>query len=87
LDWRTGSVRKPLSEEVINTAAFEIPAQYTFGNLGRNRLRTPGYWNLDTSLFRSFPVKEALRLELRFEAFNIFNTVIHGQPVKRHGGY
>src|SRR6185369_14147507 len=71
----------PTWNEAINRAAFQIPAQYTFGNLGRNRLRTPGFWNLDTSLFRSFPVKEALRLELRFEAFNLLNTVIYGTPV------
>jgi hypothetical protein len=44
-------------------------------------LRTPGFWNLDTSLFRAFPIREWMKLEFRFEAFNIFNTVIYGQPV------
>jgi hypothetical protein len=71
----------PTWNEAINRAAFQIPAQYTFGNLGRNRLRTPGFWNLDTSLFRAFPIREWMKLEFRFEAFNIFNTVIYGQPV------
>ena len=71
---------KPTWNEAINKAAFQIPAQYTFGDLGRNRLRTPGFWNLDTSLFRTFPIREGLRLEFRAEAFNIFNTVIYGFP-------
>jgi len=71
---------KPTWNEAINKAAFQIPVQYTFGDLGRNRLRTPGFWNLDTSLFRTFPIREGLRLEFRAEAFNIFNTVIYGFP-------
>ncbi len=70
----------PTWNEAINTAAFQIPAQYTFGNLGRDRMRSPGFWNLDTSLFRAFPIREGLKLEFRAEAFNIFNTVIYGQP-------
>jgi hypothetical protein len=70
----------PTWNQAINTAAFQIPAQYTFGNLGRDRMRTPGFWNLDTSLFRAFPIREGLKLEFRAEAFNIFNTVIYGQP-------
>jgi hypothetical protein len=71
----------PTRDQAINKSAFAIPAQYTFGNLGRNRLRSPGFWNLDTSLFRAFPIKERMRFEFRAEAFNIFNTVIYGQPV------
>jgi hypothetical protein len=48
--------------------------------VGRNRLRTPAFWNLDTSLFRTFPIRELLKIEFRAEAFNIFNAVIYGQP-------
>jgi outer membrane receptor protein involved in Fe transport len=72
---------KPTWNDAINKSAFQIPAQYTFGNLGRNRIRSPGFWNLDTSLFRAFPIRERLKFEFRVEAFNIFNTVIYGQPV------
>jgi len=66
--------------QYINTAAFAIPATYTFGNLGRDRFRTDPFWNLDFSLFRSFPIKEKVRFEFRAEAFNVLNTVIYGQP-------
>jgi hypothetical protein len=71
----------PTWDAGFNKSAFQIPAQYTFGNLGRNRMRSPGFWNLDTSLFRAFPIGERLKFEFRAEAFNIFNTVIYGQPV------
>jgi hypothetical protein len=64
----------------FNTAAFAIPAQYTFGDFGRNGMRSDPFWNLNFSLFRAFPIKEKVRFEFRAEAFNIFNTVIYGIP-------
>jgi hypothetical protein len=67
-------------EHGLNTAAFAIPALYTFGNLGRDRLRTVPFWNLDFSVFRQFPFLETRRIEFRAEAFNVLNTVIYGQP-------
>jgi hypothetical protein len=66
---------------VFNTSAFAVPAQYTFGNSGRDAFRSPKFWNLDTSIFRQFPFwGEGRRIEFRAEAFNIFNTVILGTP-------
>ncbi len=66
--------------EWFNTAAFAIPAKYTYGNSGRNILRGPAYWNLDASLFRRFPFTETKALEFRAEAFNMPNTAILGNP-------
>ena len=67
--------------EWFNTAAFAIPAKYTYGSSGRNILRGPAYWQIDASLFRRFPLfKESQALEFRAEAFNMPNTVILGQP-------
>jgi Carboxypeptidase regulatory-like domain len=66
---------------IFNTSAFAVPAQYTFGNSGRDAFRSPSFWNLDTSIFRQFPFwGEGRRIEFRAEAFNIFNTVILGTP-------
>jgi outer membrane receptor protein involved in Fe transport len=64
----------------LNTAAFGVPAPYTFGNLGRNTLRTDSWKNLDLSLTRRFPIKERLNLEFRADAFNISNSVVFAQP-------
>jgi outer membrane receptor protein involved in Fe transport len=66
--------------EWINPAAFVAPAQYTFGNTGRNTLRTEPNKNLDLSLFREFPVFEAMKFQLRFDAFNAFNHPVWGTP-------
>ena len=66
--------------EWFNTANYAAPALYTFGNAGRNSLVGPGFWNLDTSLFRRFPVGDVRRFEFRAEAFNVFNHANFGQP-------
>jgi len=66
--------------EWFNTAAFATPTKGTFGDAGRNILRGPSYWNLDTSLFRIFPVGEGREFQFRAEAFNVLNHVDLGQP-------
>ena len=37
-------------------------------------MRGPGWWNIDLSLFRRFPVGKKVNLEARAEAFNLTNT-------------
>jgi hypothetical protein len=51
-----------------------------FGNTGRNTVRGPGWWNIDLSLFRQFPIGKKLILEARAEAFNLTNTPHFNQP-------
>ena len=59
----------------FDPGAFVAPAQYVFGNSGRNILRGPGTKQLDISLFKSFVFSETRgsRLEFRAETFNTFN--------------
>jgi outer membrane receptor protein involved in Fe transport len=64
----------------LNQAAFAVPANATFGNLGRNTFRGPAEKNLDLSLTRNFPIKERLNLLFRADAFNLTNSVILGNP-------
>jgi hypothetical protein len=67
--------------EYFNTAAYVAPPAFTFGTASRNSLRQAPDWNLDTSVFRQFPFwGEGRRIEIRAEAFNIFNTVNLGTP-------
>ncbi len=64
----------------FNPAAFAAPAPFTFGNFGRNRLRSDYTRNFDLSVFRQFRLREAARVEFRAEAFNAFNTPVFGSP-------
>jgi len=57
----------------LNPAAFTQPSDGTFGNLGRNQIYGPGFWNDDFSLLKTTSLRSGLELQLRAEFFNIFN--------------
>lgn len=71
---------KRTPKEWFNTAAYKVPDLYTYGDVGRNSLRTAGFWDLDTSVFRQFPIHDDLRLEFRAEGFNVLNHPVFGTP-------
>jgi outer membrane receptor protein involved in Fe transport len=52
---------------------FSAPCLGCVGNLGRNTFVGPAYWAVDTSLFKNLRVSDRLHLQLRAEAFNVFN--------------
>jgi len=56
-----------------NPAAFAAPQGLTFGNAGRNFLNNPHRTNFDMSLLKTFRVFGERSLQLRVEAFNVFN--------------
>jgi Carboxypeptidase regulatory-like domain len=66
--------------EWFNTAAYAIPAQYTYGDGGRNTQQAQKWIDVTASVIRSFPIKEQMRFEFRAEAFNMFNHPIFGAP-------
>jgi len=72
--------------EWLDPASFQVPAQFTFGNLGRDSLRGDWSKNLDLSIFKRVPITEGIRLELRFEAFNVTNTPVWGLPANNLNG-
>jgi hypothetical protein len=74
-DWH---LTHPTSDKWFETSVFALPAPGTYGNMGRNAITGPGAWNVDMALSRKFSIKEAQRIELRAEAFNIFNHVRPG---------
>lgn len=74
------TLSSPSTNEWFNRAAFAAPAAYTFGNFGRNRLRSDWVRNFDLSVFRQFPITESRMLEVRVESFNVFNTPTFGVP-------
>jgi hypothetical protein len=56
------------------------------GSLGRNFLRGPSFWALNTAVERSFPIRERLHLLFRVDAFNIFNHPNLDFPVTNLSG-
>jgi hypothetical protein len=51
-----------------------------YGNSGRNIVIGPGFNVFDWSMFKEFPVKEAHRVQLRAEFFNLFNRPNFASP-------
>jgi hypothetical protein len=74
---RIGVGTVPSSQRTINhwldPAAFTMPAQYTFGNSGKNILSGPGYVDWDQGVMKNVLIHEQQSLQLRFEAFNSLN--------------
>jgi len=61
------------------TAFVAVPSG-TFGNSGRNILRGPGLFNVDTAVQRRFAISGQTAIELRWEVFNLFNATELGLP-------
>ncbi len=70
----------------FDKTAFYSPAQYLYGNAGRDILIAPGAANVDFSTFKSFslaPIREGTLLQIRAEFFNFFNHPQFGIPNSR----
>ncbi len=79
-DW-SGSF-DPASDRYLNADAFELPAAGTFGTGSQYlpNLRAFGQYNENVTLSKATTIKEAVKLDLRFEVFNLFNRVTFGNP-------
>jgi len=51
-----------------------------FGDVSRNYLRGPGFWQSDWALSRRFPVTEQVQLQFRAEVFNLANRGQFANP-------
>ena len=61
--------------QYLNAAAFAQPAAGTFGNVGRNSLRGPGFADVDFAAVKNTAITERVSLQFRAELFNLFNRV------------
>jgi hypothetical protein len=57
----------------LNSSAFSLPAIGNFGNVGKGEFFGPGFFNWDMGIFKNFPIREGMSVEVRGEYFNIFN--------------
>ena len=64
----------------LNPAAFAIPAPGTFGNLVRNSLHGPNFWQADMVMNKRFHLTETANVEFKAEFFNIFNHTNFANP-------
>lgn len=83
---KTGPVQSRL-DDFLDASAFSAPEPFTYGNVARTLpdVRGPRNSNLDLSFFKSFAVRENVRLQFRAEFFNAFNAPVFGLPNQSFG--
>jgi Carboxypeptidase regulatory-like domain/TonB dependent receptor len=64
----------------LNPAAFAAPMPGTFGNLPRNFLRGPEFWQLDLMTSKDFRFANNQGVQIRVEVFNITNRLNYESP-------
>ena len=67
-------------DQWFNKAAVTAVPSGTVGNELRNRLTGPGFQNVDMTLQRQIKVGQRMSATLRWDVFNVFNTVNFGLP-------
>lgn len=67
--------RRDYLKGALSLANFPNPAFGTEGNEKVNQFRNQGFAEVNAALLKDVPVTERLKLQLRFEAFNLFNRV------------
>ncbi len=81
----SGSVEQRIYD-YINPAAFSLAAAGTFGDVSRTiPLLGPGQKNWDSSLFKTYTVKERFRAQFRLETLNTFNSPLFSAPNTKFG--
>ena len=64
----------------FNPAAFGPNSPGVWGNTPKSYLTGPGFWNADAAFSRNINMAKAHRVEIRVEAFNLFNHANWGNP-------
>jgi hypothetical protein len=70
----------------LDVNAYRVQPVNTPGNAARNTAYGPRQFTVNFNLAKSFAVTERQALELRFEGFNLFNTVNFNNPSTGFGG-
>ncbi|HKD06773.1 MAG TPA: TonB-dependent receptor [Bryobacteraceae bacterium] len=78
----SAQVPNPSLSQWFNTAAFSIPAPFTYGNSSRTipNVMGPRLINVDFALYKDFVIKERVTATLRGEAFNLANRPDFNNP-------
>jgi hypothetical protein len=80
--WTIGPNRLPTSAQnpYLNAAAFAYPAPFTAGTLGRNTLTSPGLVWAQTSLSKSWKLRERMKFEVRWDFNNPYKRIEFSDP-------
>jgi hypothetical protein len=85
LDFAPGATAESVARQAENPEEgwfdrTQLRAATFAGNTPRNFLRGPSQKRVDLSISKTIPFNDRMRAELRWEIFNVFNTVNFGMP-------
>lgn len=72
------------SQQWFNTSAFTNPVAGEFGNAGRNIVRGDDLAGVDLSVLKETAIRETLKLQFRWEVFNLTNHTNFGTPIRSY---
>jgi outer membrane receptor protein involved in Fe transport len=81
-DGRDPHLDNPTIARWFDTSVFSPAAPFTFGNVGRTtpQIRADGVKNMDMTISKYVPVGSRMRVQVRADAFNLFNRTQFGVP-------
>ena len=69
----------------LNPDDFDTAGTGGLGNIGRNTMRGPSFWNADFSIAKKIPIYERAELQIGAQFYNVFNHPNFGSPVADEG--
>jgi hypothetical protein len=72
----------PFGQWVLPSSFADPTKQTTLGSLGRNGIVGPNFKDLDLALAKNTKLTERMNLQLRCDAFDLFNHPNFGQPAR-----
>ena len=82
----SGGINRICGSAAVNTACYGtsqfVPSgtETGFGNVARNSFYSPGYFDMDTSLYKDFSITERLQFRIGASAYNLLNHPSFGNP-------
>lgn len=78
-------IDNPGPQKWFNTDAFKVATPFTPRLNPRqfDGITGPIFWNLDGNVSKTFPIRERYKLEFRFEAYNLTNSLMWANPEMR----
>jgi hypothetical protein len=75
-------------EQILNPAAYTLDGFQlgSIGTAGRGDCTGPGFFQVDLALYKNIKVSERVKIQLRFEVFNVFNRVNFINNASSSGG-
>ena len=76
------TIDNPGPQKWFNTDAFKVPTPFTprLNPCQFDNITGPIFWNLDGNVSKTFPIRERYKLEFRFEAYNLTNSLMWANP-------